>query len=430
MNTLIRQAKCFRSGEWTETDVRVVDGKIVDMADRLEVANDDVIIEATGKTLLPGLVDVHVHLREPGFENKETIRTGSMAAARGGFTTIAAMPNTDPVTDSADQISRQIARATDEAVVNVHFYGAITYGLQGEELTNFNALKAAGAFALTDDGVGIQTAEQMLQAMERAQAIGLPIVAHCEDNTLAGNGVMHDGTVAARLGLPGIPAEAESTHIVRDALLAERTGVHYHVCHVSSASSVQAIREAKRRGVHITAEVTPHHLVLTEDDIPTDDANYKMNPPLRSQRDRSALIAGLLDGTLDFIATDHAPHTPDEKSDGFLNSPFGIVGLETAFPLLYSKLVQTGLLSLEQLVERMSAIPATCFGLDAGVLKIGAAADLTLVDLQKEATVTPSSFFSKSENTPFTGWKLAGWPVWTMVNGRIVYDDLAHHVRD
>lgn len=421
---LIRRAKCYRSDKWKKTDIRVVKGKILRIAERLEPLKGETVMDAAGKVLLPGLIDVHVHLREPGDEAKETIFTGSKAAARGGFTTIAAMPNTNPVADTAKKIKWLLAKAESEAIVNVHFYAAITQGLQGENLTKFHELKEAGAFALTDDGVGIQTAGQMLAAMRRAKALGFPIVAHCEDNSIAGNGVMHEGKVAERFGFPGIPEEAEAVHIVRDAFLAERTGVHYHVCHVSSASSVEAIREAKKRGIHVTAEVTPHHLVLTEDDIPGDDANFKMNPPLRSERDRLALIAGLLDGTIDFIATDHAPHTEAEKAGGFLHSPFGIIGLETAFPLMYTTLVKSGLMRLEQLVQRMSTIPAACFGLEGGAIREGAAADLTLVDLQKEQKVVPALFDSKSKNSPFLNWPLIGWPVWTMVNGRVVYDEM------
>lgn len=423
MARLIRQAKCYRTGEWRVMDVRVAGGTIAAIADHLEARGEDEVIDAAGKALLPGLIDVHVHLREPGFTDKESIATGSKAAARGGFTTIAAMPNTHPVTDSGEKIRKLAAKAKADAVVKVHFYGAITEGLRGEALTDFHELKEAGVFALTDDGAGIQSAGHMLHAMERAQALGLTIAAHCEDNSLAGSGVMHDGPRARRLGFPVIPGEAEAVHIARDALLAERTGVHYHVCHVSSAQSVEVIREAKRRGVHMTAEVTPHHLVLTDEDIPGDDASYKMNPPLRSARDRAALIAGLLDGTIDFIATDHAPHTKGEKARGFLDAPFGIVGLETAFPLMYTTLVQPGLLTLEALVERMSATPAACFGLAGGVIDIGAPADLTLVDLNKTARVDPARFYSKGENTPFADWKLAGWPVWTMVNGQVIYDE-------
>lgn len=423
MNLLIRQARCYRSGEWKRTDVRVREGLIVAIGDRLQVGHEDeTVIAAEGKTLLPGLIDMHVHLREPGFEAKETVATGSRAAARGGFTTIAAMPNTQPVTDTGDKIRQQLTRAKEDAVVKVHFYGAITKGLEGKELTDFKEMKAAGALGLTDDGVGIQTAGQMAAAMNRAAEWDLPIVAHCEDETLAGTGVIHDGQVVSRLDLPGIPGEAEAVHVARDALLAERTGARYHVCHVSSAASVRAIRDAKSRGVRITAEVTPHHLVLTEDDILEDDAAYKMNPPLRSAHDRAALIAGLLDGTIDFIATDHAPHEAVEKARGFLDAPFGIIGLETAFPLLYTRLVKPGLMRLEELVARMSTIPAACFNLQGGTIAEGQAADLTLVDLDRESEVDPSDFYSKSTNSPFIGWRLAGWPVWTMVEGRIVYD--------
>lgn len=422
MTILIRQATCFLLGKWQTVDVRIADGKIVKIGSDLDVYEAESVIEADGLTLLPGFVDPHVHLREPGFTDKETIATGSRAAARGGFTAIAAMPNTDPVTDSPDKIRRQ-QEIAQQAMVKVHFYAAITEGLAGERLTDAFALKDSGAFALTDDGVGIQTARQMLHAMERAHAAHLSVVAHCEDNSLAGDGVVHDGEVSARLHLPSIPGEAESAHIVRDALLAEKTGAHYHVCHVSSASSVQAIREAKQRGIRITAEVTPHHLVLTEDDIAHNDARFKMNPPLRSQRDRAALIAGLLDGTIDFIATDHAPHTTAEKGQGFLKSPFGIVGLETAFPLMYTRLVKTGLFTLTDLVASMSTKPAACFGLTGGRIAEGVPADLTMVDLRKEMEVDPTSFYSKGRNTPFTDWMLHGWPVWTMVDGRVVYDE-------
>lgn len=420
---LIRQAQCYRSGEWKRTDVRVREGVIVAIGDRLPVEHGvETVIEADGKALLPGLIDMHVHLREPGFEGKETIATGSRAAARGGFTTIAAMPNTQPAIDSGDKIREQLARAKKDAVVKVHFYGAITKGLAGKELADFKEMKDAGALALTDDGVGIQTAGQMEAAMKRAVQWDLPIVAHCEDDSLAGAGVIHEGHAASRLGLPGIPGEAEAVHVARDALLAGRTGARYHVCHVSSAASVQAIRDAKSRGVRISAEVTPHHLVLTEDDIAEDDAAYKMNPPLRSTHDRAALMTGLLDGTIDFIATDHAPHEVEEKARGFLHAPFGVIGLETAFPLLYTRLVKPGLMRLEELVARMSAIPAACFNLEGGSVAEGQAADLTLVDLDKERVVDPSDFYSQSTNSPFVGWRLAGWPVWTMVDGRIVYD--------
>ncbi len=421
VDVLIKQANCYLEGKWRRVDVHVQNGVIAAIGNRLDVRGTE-FVAAEGLTLLPGLIDVHVHLREPGFTAKETIASGSRAAARGGFTTIAAMPNTSPVTDTPQKIREQVEQADRDAVVKVLFYAAITHGLAGEALTDCGGLKRAGAFALTDDGVGVQSAQKMMQAMEQARATGLPLVAHCEDNSLAGDGVVHDGEVAKRLNLPAIPGEAEAAHVARDAVLAARTGVHYHVCHVSSAASVAAIRAAKQYGVHITAEVTPHHLVLTEADIPGDDARYKMNPPLRAAEDRAALIAALLDGTIDMIATDHAPHETAEKARGFRQAPFGIVGLETAFPLLYTRLVKTGVLALEQLVQRMSTIPAERFGLPGGHVRVGAVADLTLVDLKRCARVDASTFYSKSENTPFADWELQGWPVWTMVDGEIVYD--------
>ena len=287
-------------------------------------------------------------------------------------------------------------------------------------------LKENGAFAFTDDGVGIQQAGMMFEAMQEAAEIGMPIIAHCEDNTLIYGGAMHDGKRSRELGLKGIPSVAESVHIARDILLAEAAGAHYHVCHVSTKESVRVIRDAKRAGVHVTAEVCPHHLLLSEEDIPGDDANYKMNPPLRAKEDVAALHEGLLDGTIDFIVTDHAPHTAEEKANGMATAPFGIVGLETAFPLLHTHYVETGKWSLTQLIDWMTRKPAEVFGLPYGTLQTGQTADLVLLDLEKEQKIDVEQFASKGKNTPFGGWNCKGWPVMTVFGGEIVWQEEAH----
>ena len=379
------------------------------------------VVDAAGKLVVPGLVDMHAHLREPGYEHKETIATGALSAAKGGFTTIACMPNTRPPIDTPETVRYVLEKAGQAGLVRVLPYAAITVGQQGRELTDFAALKEAGAIGFTDDGVGVQSARVMKDAMRLARSLDLPIVAHCEDDTLIGGAPVTEGIFAEKHGLPGIPNEAEAIHVGRDILLAETTGVHYHVCHVSTEQSVRLIRLGKEIGVRVTAEVCPHHLLLSDEDIPGLDANWKMNPPLRSRRDVEAVIAGLEDGTIDFIATDHAPHAPEEKAKGMREAPFGIVGFETAFPLLYTKFVASGRWSLAFLLEKMSRIPAEVFGLPQGRLEVGRDADLTIIDLAEEKAVDPAAFASKSRNTPFAGWKLRGWPVLTMVGGKIVW---------
>lgn len=383
----------------------------------------DKIIDCGGKLLSPGFIDVHIHLREPGGEHKETIKTGTEAAARGGFTTVCSMPNTNPVPDNVEEVRTLSEKIAEDAKIRVLPYAAITKGLQGEELTDITTLAKENVFAFTDDGVGIQTAGDMLEAMKQAAAANKAIVAHCEDNSILYGGVVHEGDVSRRLDLPGILNACESVQIARDVLLAETAGCHYHVCHVSTKESVRVIRDAKQAGIHVTAEVSPHHLLLTEDDILEADPNFKMNPPLRSTTDRGALLEGLLDGTIDFIATDHAPHAENEKAAGMLRAPFGIVGLETAFPLLYTHLVQTGKLTLQELVERMTSKPAEVFGLPYGEIAKGKVADLTLVDLDKTIQIDKTAFASKGKNTPFDGWEVSGIPVLTMLEGEIVYEE-------
>ncbi|MDA3130981.1 dihydroorotase [Aliibacillus thermotolerans] len=421
MNGWITNGVVFTKDETlVKTDVEVKDGKIATVGKAPTEAN--IIIDAKEKLLSPGFIDVHVHLREPGGEHKETIATGTKAAAKGGFTTVCPMPNTRPVPDTVEEMDKLWERIRASAVVRVLPYASITIRQLGKERTDFKGLKEAGAFAFTDDGVGVQDASVMYEAMREAARVGLPIVAHCEENTLIYGGSVHDGQFAKKHRVKGIPSVCESVHIARDVLLAEETGAHYHVCHVSTKESVRVIRDAKKAGIHVTAEVTPHHLLLCEEDIPSPDPNYKMNPPLRSKEDQEALIEGWLDGTIDFIATDHAPHTEEEKGVGIERAPFGIVGLETAFPLMYQHFVETKTCSLEFLLSSLTLHPKEVFQIDGGVIQEGERADLTLIDLEKEYTIDPSTFVSKGKNTPFTDWKAKGEPVWTMVEGHVVYE--------
>lgn len=405
-----------------KTSVVIQDGKIAKIGEHVTAENGQVI-DGKGMLLSAGFIDVHVHLREPGGEHKETIETGTKAAAKGGYTTICAMPNTRPVPDTAENFSHVLGLVEKSAIVRVLPYASITIRQAGKERTDIEALKNLGAFALTDDGVGVQAAGTMLEAMEEAAKFNIPVVAHCEDNTLIYGGVMHKGKRNVELGLKGIPSVSESVHIARDILLAEAAGAHYHVCHVSTKESVRVIRDAKKAGVHVTAEVSPHHLLLCEDDIPSNDAIWKMNPPLRGKDDMLALREGLLDGTLDFVATDHAPHSDEEKANGFENAPFGIVGLETAFPLLYTHFVKNGEWTLKQLLDYLTNKPADVFGFEFGKLEVGAPADLVLIDLEKEQAIDKEAFLSKGKNTPFNGWVCTGWPQVTIYNGEIVWQE-------
>ncbi|SMQ70259.1 dihydroorotase [Bacillus sp. OV166] len=422
MNILIQNA-CYiaSNGETKQTDILVENGIIAKVESNIDAIVDR-IVDAAGKLVSPGFIDLHVHLREPGGEKKETIATGTLAAARGGFTTIAAMPNTRPVPDTKEQMEWLQNRINETAKVRVLPYASITTRQLGQELTDFEALKEAGAFAFTDDGVGVQSAERMLAAMRKAAANNMAIVAHCEENTLINKGCVHEGSFSEKHGLNGIPSICESVQIARDVLLAEATGCHYHVCHISTKESVRVVKDAKRAGINVTAEVSPHHLLLSEDDIPGLDTNFKMNPPLRGADDRTALIEGLLDGTIDFIATDHAPHTAEEKSEGMVLAPFGIVGLETAFPLLYTHFVLKNIITLNQLIEFLTIKPAEAFGLPYGRIEVGAPGDLVILNLDDEYEIKPEEFLSKGKNTPFGGWKCKGWPDMTIAGGQIAWE--------
>jgi dihydroorotase len=423
MSVWIKNAKMLsQKEELIPVEVFVKGNKIAAIGNNLNIAGDDVtVIDAKGGLITPGLVDVHVHLREPGFEYKETIETGSKAAARGGFTTVCAMPNLNPVPDTVEKFQAIQQLIKDTAVVHVLQYAPITEGLRSDVLSDQPGLLEAGAFAFTNDGVGVQTAGTMYLAMQEAAKNNATLVAHTEDDSLLFGGVMHEGTRSKELNLPGILSVTESSQIARDILLAEATGCHYHVCHVSTKESVRVIRDAKRAGIHVTAEVAPHHLILIDGSIPSDTAVYKMNPPLRGAADRAALIEGLLDGTIDCIATDHAPHSAEEKNGGMVGAPFGIVGSETAFQLLYTNFVQGGVFTLKQLVDWLTIKPASVFGMDCGTLDIGAPADIAIFDLDDEYEIRSEDFQSKSTNTPFIGWKVKGETLYTLVDGKIVY---------
>ncbi|MCO6183864.1 dihydroorotase [Leuconostoc fallax] len=419
---LIKNAKILSDNQQTiQRDILIQDGTIQEIGDNLSDAQADVF-DAQGHFLTPGLVDVHVHFREPGFEYKETIQTGSLAAARGGFTTVMAMPNLNPVPDDQAKLAAQIARNQENSVIHVEQIGAISKDLTDHTINDIQGMTEAGAIAFSNDGKGVQTADTMLQAMTAAAKAKRPLIAHLEDDTLLHGGVMNDGEVSQQLGLPGITGLAESSQLARDLVIAKVTGVHYHVAHISTKESVALVRMAKSQGVHVTAEVSPHHLLLSDDAIQKDDAYFKMNPPLRAQEDREALIAGLIDGTIDMIATDHAPHGTEEKQKSFAVAPFGITGIETSFQLLYTHLVKSGLLSLGTLIDRMLIAPVKAFHLDAPTqIAVGQRADLALFDLTNLTTIAVDDFLSKGKNTPFIGWQVYGETQATWVSGQQVY---------
>ena len=422
MRTLIKNGQInTRKNETTPEEIWIENGKIKAIGEGFSEAEFDEVFDAKGQLITPGLVDVHVHLREPGFTYKETIAAGTKAAARGGFTTVCAMPNLNPVPDTPEKLEQVYDLIKRDAVVKVLQYAPITENLRSEVLVDQEAMIKAGAFAFTNDGVGVQTAGTMYQAMKEAAKNNKALVAHTEDESLLFGGVMHAGDKAKELGLPGILSVTESSQIARDLLLAEATGVHYHVCHVSTKESVRVILDAKKAGIQVTAEVSPHHLILIDEDIPEDFGFWKMNPPLRGKEDREALIEGLLDGTIDCIATDHAPHGLEEKSKSFLESPFGIVGSETAFQLIYTHFVETNRFTLEQVINWMATKPAEIFQLEAGTLTVGAPADVAIFDIEHSSTIDKKDFLSKGENTPFVGWNVKGETLGTFVDGKLAW---------
>ncbi|MRS12483.1 MAG: dihydroorotase [Actinobacteria bacterium] len=400
-------------------DIVVRDGEIVGVGEGLTIPKGETV-DCSEKVVLPGLADVHTHLREPGREYKETIASGTRAAAHGGFTAVACMPNTDPVCDSGSKVRFALERAAAEGIVRVYPIGAITKSIAGEQLAEIGDMIAEGAVAFSDDGKGVQSAGMTRIAMDYIKRFGATLVAHCEDESLAGHGVVNEGAVSTRMGLPGIPAAAEETIVARDIALAELTGCRLHLAHVSTAGSVALVRGAKARGVHVTCEATPHHLFLDEDAITAYDTNLKMNPPLRAAKDREALVAGLLDGTVDCIATDHAPHAPHEKELEFELAPFGTTGLETALSLVVTHLVATDTLGWAEVSNLMCHGPRAALGLPEMRLEAGFPADITIVDPEARVEVTAEWFASKSRNSAFLGTSLLGKASEVLVGGKWV----------
>ena len=401
-------------------DVLVADGKIERLGRSLETPAGAEVVDANGKIVCPGFIDIHVHLREPGYEYKETVATGTRAAAAGGFTAVCCMANTNPVNDNGAVTDYILAKAKVEGVVRVYPIGAVTRGLHGEELAELAELADSGCVAFSDDGRCVMNAGLYRRAMEYTLPFGTPLISHAEDTSLSRGASMNEGVVSTETGLPGQPAAAEDVMVARDILLAELTGAHVHIAHVSTAGAVRLIRDAKARGLQVTAEVTPHHLVLTEEAVRTWDPNTKMAPPLRTKRDVEALLEALVDGTIDCIATDHAPHALSEKEGEFDRAAFGIVGLETAVAVLLDRLVRPGFLPLSTLIARLSRDPARLLNLPGGNLAAGAPADVTILDPDAETVVEPLRFRSRSRNTPFGGWTLRGAPWMTLVSGHIV----------
>jgi dihydroorotase len=427
MSLLIKNARVVDPASETDglMDVLVENGKVAEMGRGISESKSPPVpqggvIDATGKLLVPGLIDMHCHLREPGFEYKETIESGSRAGAAGGYTSLACMANTLPVNDNRAVTEYILRQAREKACTHIFPIGAVTKELKGESLAEIGELKEAGVVALSDDGKPLMNAGLFRRALEYARGFGLTVISHCEDLNLTGQGVMNEGFVSTILGLRGIPNAAEEVMVLRDIALAELTGASLHVAHVSTAGSVRAIQQAKARSVKVTAETAPHYFTLNDEAVQGYDPNTKMNPPLRTAKDVAAVIAGLKDGTLDAIATDHAPQTAIEKDVEFDYAASGIIGLETALPLTL-RLVQEGHLTLMEAIEKLTLKPARILGLAKGRLKVGADADLTLIDLAQEQTVDVSQFKSKSRNSPFQGWRLKGFAVLTIVAGRIVY---------
>lgn len=415
---VLKGGRVFSGGKSFEADVVVCGDRIAEVTPEAAILPGDKVVDCRGRWVTAGLVDLHVHLREPGFSSKETIATGTAAAAHGGFTTVCAMPNLEPAPDSLENLRRETEIIERDAVVKVLPYATITRRRAGREIVDFAALRPYVA-AFSDDGSGVQDDGMMLAAMRAAAANDCIIAAHCEVNSLLHGGYIHDGAYAAAHGHKGISSESEWRQIERDIRLAEQTGCRYHVCHISTKESVALIRDAKRSGVRITCETGPHYLTMCDADL-REEGRFKMNPPIRSAADRDALIEGAQDGTIDVIATDHAPHTAEEKSRGLAGSAMGVVGLETSFAVIYTKLVMAGIISPERMIELMAEAPRSIFALGEG-LAAGEKADIAVFDLDNEFTVDPATFLSKGRSTPFEGWRLHGQTILTLVDGRTAY---------
>ncbi len=400
-------------------NLSITDGKIAKVGGKevLPDLQNVNVYDANGQVVVPGLIDMHVHLREPGFEHKETIATGTAAAAMGGFTSVACMANTSPVIDTPEKIEQIYHIADKTAKANVFPFGSITKDLAGEELTDMRGMRSAGAVGFSDDGVTVMNAALMRDALTLSAELGFPIMVHCEEHNLNAGAVMNLGETSRKLGLIGSPNAAEDIIVARDIMLAEMTGGHLHVLHVSTAGAVALIRQAKKRGVHVTAEACPHHWILTDTEVEKQGTNAKMHPPLRTQTDIEAVIEGLCDGTIDAIATDHAPHAPMEKAQGMLDAPNGIIGLETCLPLVLTYLVQPGHLTLGEAIAKMTVVPADILGIDRGTLSVGAVGDVTVIDVDSVHPVNVTKSRSKSQNTPFAGWELKGWQTITLREG-------------
>lgn len=422
MVILIKNGRVIDPGTRTDqkADVLIEDGRIKEIDTEIH-AEADKVMDAADCFVMPGFIDLHVHLRDPGYEYKETVETGSRAAARGGFTTILAMPNTKPAADNRDVVRYVLNKARDVGAANVLQIGAITKGQRGEELADIEDMVEAGIPAISEDGKSVMNSQLYREAMMLAVKYDIPVMAHCEDINLVHGGVMNEDEKSAELGLPGITNAVEDVIVARDILLAKETGARLHLCHCSTKDSVTMVKQAKEAGLPVTAEVCPHHFTLTSEDIPKDDANYKMNPPLRTREDVDALIKGLSEDIMDVIATDHAPHSQEEKSGSMRKAPFGIVGLETAAALTMTELVDKGYLTPMQMAEKMSYNPAKVIGLDRGTLEPGKIADVVIFDPKEEYVIDAAKFASRSKNTPFDGRKVKGRVKATILNGEIVY---------
>lgn len=421
MKILLKNAMIFTNGKFIKRDLEITNEIITNISTNIESKDFDAVYDLNNMYLLPGLIDVHTHLREPGFIYKETILTGSMAGAKGGYTSICAMPNLNPTPDSLENLKPELEAIKKDAKIHVYPYGTITVGEKGDKLANLKEL-ADYVIAFSDDGHGVQSEEMMLEAMKQAKELDKIIVAHCEENSLLNGGYIHDGEYAKKHGHKGICSESEWVPIKRDIELARKTGCHYHVCHISTKESVQLIRKAKQEGVNITCETGPHYLTLNDMQL-QEDGRFKMNPPIRSEEDRLALIEGIKDGTIDMIITDHAPHSKEEKSKGLAGSSMGVVGLEVAFPVLYTNLVKKEIITMEKLLELMNTNPRKIFKIGTEI-KIGEKADLTVYDLNENYNIDSSKFVSMGKATPFDGDNVYGKCKMTICDGNIVFNEL------